>query len=158
MQAQDVAAASAHVSACLQPASAVRVLEKTTAPPTLPHIIADYLGDGVHLPWCLRRLFKSHLGPCDANLLDPASLQRLKTPSCVSAHLLGTGTGGRGIRLPDRDQALPRRSTLSASLHVSAGQKGGAAAVAGSPSPPAPSPCERRVLLPSTMHTLLATL
>jgi hypothetical protein len=33
-------------AAGLQPASAVRLLERTTAPHALPHIIADYVGDG----------------------------------------------------------------------------------------------------------------
>lgn len=36
----------------LQPASAVRVLEKTTSPPALPHIIADYMGDGAQTFVC----------------------------------------------------------------------------------------------------------
>jgi hypothetical protein len=54
----------------------VRVLEKTTAPPTLPHIIADYMGDGVHLPLCLMRPCNSPL--CDAHLPNPAGVHRLE--------------------------------------------------------------------------------
>ena len=38
-------------AARLQPASAVRLLERTTAPHALPHIIADYVGnDGAPPP------------------------------------------------------------------------------------------------------------